>query len=162
MDYWRPVATDDDMHSVVYCLLLLMIFPDGLATQIPILLGAACWIASGTARIDKIPALQRYARSVNIYSLAALKSDSEVGLGIFSLLSIAMPNGSFVLALLYWQFLRMKYMLSTLTQSSFAKLRMHGDALLGGGMLGTLWDKLKRFGGHMVSAEQGQSSCSVM
>ena len=161
MEYWRPVATDDDMHSVVYCLLLL-IFPDGLATQIPILLGAACWIASGAVRIDRIPALQRYARSVNIYSLAALKSDSEVGLGVFSLLAIPMPNGSFVLALLLWQFLRMKYMLSTLTQGSFAKLRMRGDALLGGGMLGTLWDKLKRFGGYMVSAEQGQSSCSVM
>ena len=158
MDYWRPVATDDDMHSVVYCLLLL-IFPDGLAIQIPILLGAACWVVSA---MMTFPTLQRYGRSVNIYTLASLKADSEVALGFFSVVSILAPNGSFVLALLLWQFLRMKYMLSTLTQSSFAKLKMHGDALLVGGMLGTMWDKVKRLGSYMVSVEQGQSSCSVM
>jgi len=162
MDFWRTVATDDDMHSVVYCLLLLLVFPEGLAIQLPILLGAACWVVSGMVRVDKFPALQNYAKSVNMYSLASLKSDCEVALGLFSLLSIATPNGSFVLALLLWQFLRMKYMLSTLTQGSFAKLRMYGDALLGGGMLGTVWDKVKKFGGYMVSVEQGQASCSVM
>lgn len=160
LDYWRPVATDDDMHSVVYCLLLL-IFADGLATQIPIVLGGACWVVSG---MSGVAALQTYTRNVNMYSLASLKSDSEVALGVFSLLSIPAPNGSLVLALLMWQFLRMKYMLSTLTQSSFAKMRMYGDAVFpAGGVMGGVWEKLKRFASYMVTVEQGgQTGCSVM
>lgn len=159
MYYWQPVALDDDLHSVVYCLLLLM-FPDGTATQLPIILGAICWIASAAQRF---PSTQALARRVDIYSLATLKCDCEVALGVFAVVSITTPGGSFVFALIFWQFLRMKYMMSALTKTSFAKLRMHGDALLGGGFLGGIWEKVKRFGNYMVSTEQGQGSgCSVM
>ena len=160
MYYWQPVAQDDDMHSVAYCLLLLM-FPDWLATQLPVLLGAVCWVVSAAARF---PSTQALSRQVNLYAIGALKSDCEVALGLVVLLSIPAPGGSFVVALIFWQFLRMKYMMSNLTKASFGKLRMYGDAALGTGLLKGGWEKVKTFGGYMTTVEQGQSGsgCSVM
>ena len=161
--YWLPVLRDDALHTMIFCL-IYMYYTGRVVVHVPVAVAAAIWCISGLS-CEEIPSIVRlWARKVEKPKWVLLKQDIEVAIGVYLTLSVLTPWGSILETILYWQYLRIKYVLSPYLQVSFHNLKHFLDPLLAGRMVvGTAWAKVQQFGAYMVSTERKQAStCSVM
>jgi hypothetical protein len=82
-----------------------------------------------------------------------MKATCEVYAGIASILFIFIGNAPFIFPLLYWQFLRLKYMVNGYTKLAFGQIRMSGDGLMAScpSVIGMVWEKIKSGCEYMAS-----------
>lgn len=161
--YWLPVLRDDALHTVIFSL-IYMYYTGRVVVHLPVAVAAAVWCVSGLS-CEEIPAKVRlWAQKVEKRKWVLLKQDLEVAIGVYLVLSILTPWGSIFEMILYWQYLRIKYVLSPYLQVAFHNLKHFLDPLLAGrAVVGTAWQKLQQFGAYMVSTERKQSTtCDVM
>jgi len=66
--------------------------------------------------------------------------------GFASIFLAIFGNMSFIFPLLFWQYMRMRYMLNGFSRTSFAYLRFNGDTLAqrAPGIVQKAWTKLKQ------------------
>ena len=161
--YWLPVLRDDALHTLMYSL-IYMYYTGRLVAHFPVAIAAGIWCVSGLACEEVPSTVRKWAQSVDKRKWVLLKQDVEVAIGVYLLLALLTPWGSVLELILYWQFLRIKYVLSPYLQVSFHNLKHLVDPLLTGRpVVGRVWEKLKEFGAYMVSTDRKQaSSCSVM
>lgn len=90
----------------------------------------------------------------------------EVTLGFVLLFGLLSPPRDFLVVLLYWNFLRMRYMLNEKIQATFAAIRQKLDGvLLPVPVLGAVYSRVRDFLSKQVDTNQLQqqsSRCSIM
>ena len=92
-----------------------------------------------------------------------MKAQAEVFDGIFAVIMMFIGGLGMIFPILYWQFLRVKYMVNSYTKMAFTQLRISGDdATANWPTLRWAWDKIKGGVEYMGSAHERQSSCTVM
>lgn len=161
--YWLPVVRDDALHTLFFSLIYLY-YSDRLVAHLPIALAAFIWVVGGLCT-EELPAkVTNWARTVDRRKWVLIKQDIELGIGIYLVFAILLPWGSVIETVLYWQFLRIKYVLNPYLQVSFHNFTHLVDPiLLGKPVIGSFWVKAKSFGANMVSTEKRQATaCTVM
>jgi hypothetical protein len=164
-EYWRTAVFSDDLHSVVFCFIFFM-YPSLGLWLLPIAIGGVSRLGEILNIHPKVPAfLKPLARAVHMkkYELDMQKAKVEIGLGFALLVLGLVGSGSLMFAFLYWNFMRMKYMVNSYTAAAFSSLRLAGDSYIrrAPSLVQTAWEKLKA-GCDALTAPQQASTCEVM
>ena len=90
-----------------------------------------------------------------------MRAEIEIYSGIYLILGIFIGNAGLFQVLIYWQFLRMLYMVNGYTKWGFGRLSKSMDRLAGHpscpGIVRTLVQKIKGGAAWMTQMEQGQA-----
>lgn len=93
-----------------------------------------------------------------------VRADAEIWVGFASVIVGVFGSSSLIYALLYWQYVRMRYMLNAFSKTSFAYLRYKGDVLFAKtpAIVNKGWIKLKDLCDWVNNMEaQQSSSCEI-
>lgn len=164
-DYWRAAIFSDDLHCIAFCFIFYMHPHVGL-WLLPVSIAATSRLGEILNIHPKAPAFVKpFARAVHAkkYELDVTRAQVEIGLGFAMIVLGLVGSGSLIICLVYWNFLRMKYMVSSYTSSAFTSIRIAGDSHIrrAPALVQTVWEKLKS-GCDVLTQPQQASSCSVM
>jgi len=174
-EYGRSLITDEESHYLVSSLMLMATRPFFLAL-VPTCLRSGLSICKALKRL-----LPRYSQTLyqrflpRLNSLTSratevtnLNAQIELMTGFVLLLQLVTGYQSFMGVLLFWQYLRFRYMLSSYSRQAFAQLRMTLDGWLLGPntyaprFVGMLYEKFKGLLAVMTDMQRQQSPCTVM
>jgi hypothetical protein len=101
------------------------------------------------------------------WQLQDINAQMEVAIGCFLLLSMITGPRNFILLMMFWQYLRVRYMISGETKRAFGALRQAMDGFFYGkycpGVVAKVWEQFKRLMARMGDAQAAsQSRCTVM
>lgn len=126
----------------------------------------------GDATFATLPAQSKWAKLY--HRIPQVAANVEVGIGVFMILELLTPARNFFLVILYWQLLRVRYMISPQLQEAF---RMLNATILRvtthprcPQIVGTLYAKIQALASRMTDMSQAQaaaaggprSRCSIM
>jgi hypothetical protein len=167
MAYWRGTIFDLEFQNAILCLVFLITQPTAIWI-VPTALGAIPIVAEAFYAHPQVPRfITNKLKEVrdNKNQWLQTKSDIEVGLGIGIIGMLLMNAGSLMLLLIYWQIIRVKYMINNYTKASFTKLRQAGDfhTRTAPAIIQTVWSKLKSGCEYLVTIDQQApgSSCTI-
>ena len=164
-EYWARCLPDENLHCILFCFLYLF-FDQASIWFIPEGIMAAICVANMAIFYPTLPSfVENYASKIRTmeYHLLGMKAQAEIFAGIFAIIMVFIGGISLIFPMLYWQFLRVKYMVNPYTKAAFTQLRISGDdATANWPSFRWAWDKIKGFMEYMGSAHERQSSCSVM
>ena len=94
----------------------------------------------------------------NKMKLLELKTDLEIYIGIYLIVGWFLNLSTIISIIVYWQFLRIKYVINYNTQMAFAKFKTSVDkyayAQATPSILRTAWEKVKSGAAYMASMDQ--------
>lgn len=167
MAYWRATIFDHQLHNAIFCLIFL-ITQSTVIWIVPTVLGAIPLVAEAFYSHPQLPKFitkqLKQVKDTN-QQWAQVKADIEVGLGFLIIAMLLMNSGSLLLLLIYWQILRVKYMISDYTKATFTKIRQTGDIYISTApnFLQTVWSKIKSSCEYLITVDQNTqpTSCTV-
>lgn len=167
VEYWRPVISDDNLHSLVFALIFLIV-PSSSIWLVPAYIGVLVYVPEVVIKTRYFPeGLKEYARKCERSKVKLLQSraDTEAWIG-FALVALWVIGAShWITPIIYWQYTRMRYILNYFSKITFANLRVKGDQLFTGrAIFSNLWEKVKSGCDWLCKIEAGQSpssSCQV-
>lgn len=167
LEYWRPVIADDNMHSIVFALLFL-ILPASNLWMVPAYTGVLVYIPEVVLKLQYAPQRLKDAAKkleTNKIRLLQTRADSEVWVG-FALIFIWITGmGHWINPIIYWQYTRMRYILNYFSKITFTNIRVKGDQFFSTRPgLSVAWEKLKSFCNWLCTIDSNQpagSSCEI-
>ena len=128
--YWGQVASHPDLHFIMPALFLHAGAPF-LLGLLPACIRAVLFLAQAVAYY-KLPAIFTENSKKIIAAqrpLVSLIASLEIGVGLLQLFLLLTPSRNFLLVLLSWQYLRMRYMTGYDMKSAFGQLRAKLDTV---------------------------------
>ena len=123
-EYWKTVLTDDNLHSIAFALLFLII-PTQSLWIVPAYLGTLIYLADFLLKFRKTPeSLKKQAQKVKLRTneILQMRADCEVWIG-FALIGLTVAGYShWISPIIYWQYTRMRYVINYFSQCSFRSL----------------------------------------
>lgn len=173
-EYLRSIAFDEEAHYLIGAFLLLISAPNIMA-NLPQACRSALFIATSVQLFlpTMIPMLWGVAgpmitrfvsKRAEVYSFCSSMEVMTVFVLMFELLT---PARNFMLVLMYWQYLRLRYMLSFGTKQAFASVNSQLNLWLCESSwcpkaVGSLYTKLATYIHSYVDPHQNQSSASSL
>lgn len=163
LDYWRPVISDDNMHSIVFALLFL-ILPTSYVWLVPAYIGILVYVPDVVLGLQYAP--QRFKDLAKKFEDSKLKllqarADSEVWVGFALIILWILGVGHWITPVIFWQYTRMRYILNYFSKVTFANLRVKGDQVfMSRPGFSTVWEKVKAGCDWLCKIESNQSSAS--
>ena len=165
LEYWRPVIADDNLHSIAFALLFL-VMPTQALWVVPAYLGTLIYTADVIIRHRLAP--ERFkviARKIEARKITILqaRADCEAWIGFGLIILTALGYSHWISLIIYWQYTRMRYIINYFSKITFGNLRRKGDLLLTNKPgVGILWDKVKTFCDWLCTLDSNQgSSCEI-
>eukprot|EP00357_Protocruzia_adherens_P003086 CAMPEP_0115045930 /NCGR_PEP_ID=MMETSP0216-20121206/48463_1 /TAXON_ID=223996 /ORGANISM="Protocruzia adherens, Strain Boccale" /LENGTH=309 /DNA_ID=CAMNT_0002428947 /DNA_START=41 /DNA_END=970 /DNA_ORIENTATION=+ len=167
--YFALVVMNHNMHGLFYCLIFEFMIPNRLVALVPLAITAVLGMADFFLFARNIAPIVTPMMQKVVAKRAVLKQNRgflEIGMGFYFLIGIFIGSSNLFAALIFWQFLRLKYMCQDPdTVTGFAYVRMKGDALLASpnspSILRTIWEKLKSLAFSMSDAQSGRGGCTI-
>jgi len=176
-EYGKSFMMEEESHFIFAAFILLSAQPFFVGL-IPYGLRAVLWSSRALKRLIStyIPAVGGRVLPLlskvtdNASHIVNFNASLEMMIGFVFIFQAITGSQSFLTVMIWWQYLRMRYMMSPHTKFSFFSLRVTLDkALLGEGtycprFIGSLYEKLKSFLTAMTDPSQAQqrSMCVVM
>ncbi|OMJ92203.1 hypothetical protein SteCoe_5078 [Stentor coeruleus] len=166
LEYWKPVVSDDNLHSIAFALLFLVL-PTNALWVIPVYLGTLVYVPDVIIRSAYFPQkIKDLANKFERKKLMILQSraDCEAWVGFGLIIFTILGYSHWISPIIYWQYTRMRYMLNHFTKITFANIRAKGDQMLTNKPgIGMVWEKLKYFCNWLctVEANPQPSSCQI-
>jgi len=171
MDYFKRIMIDDEFHNLCYAFLCNLGSSSSLILNIPLIMSAYLNISRYAkvmlTKYPNVPLINRlkpqFEKAVMFRDqFELLKADAETYIGIYLVAGVFFGWTSFFLVFIYWQFIRMKYMLNANTRLSFAKVSTKMDEWIGNprcpGIVKMLLQKIRQLGAYLVKSEDGQQA----
>jgi len=176
-EYGREFMMEEETHFIFAAFILLSTQPFFVGL-IPYGLRSVLWSSRAFKRLISayipsfggriLPLLSTV--TSNATQIVNFNASLEMMIGFLFIFQAFTGGQSFLAVMMWWQYLRMRYMMSQYTKHSFASLRATLDrVLLGPGTycprpLGSLYEKVKGFLSGMTdpSLAQQRSMCTIM
>jgi Transmembrane protein 33/Nucleoporin POM33 len=153
MEYARVVLMDEQSHVLMYSWILLMTVPS-LLTLLPL---AAHSVLFACRRLEKIVPV--YAPGIsgkllpltrrvtsNASHVVHVGATMEIYVMLLAVVQVFTANRNLIFLIVYYQYLRMRYLVSIYMRGAFSALRIQLDGMLvGKPLIGTLYVKIRGF-----------------
>jgi Transmembrane protein 33/Nucleoporin POM33 len=165
LEYWQPVLTDDNLHSIAFALIFLMV-PSSFLWVVPVYLSVSVYIGNFATRYSGLPAsIKTLGRKIDSKKLLILQSraDTEVWLGFAMIFLTLVGYMHWITPIIYWQYTRVRYSLNYFSKTSFSNLKVKGDKLFTGKPgIQTVWVKIIQLCNWMTTVDVNSSpSCQI-
>lgn len=170
-EYLQLIIPDENLHNLGYLGFVVLLSNVSFVAYTPLILYALIVVSDAGANYMRqnpnigIPNIMKE----NMMKVAnnkgqylALKAELEIYVGFYLIFGWFFGMSTIISTVFYWQFMRIKYMISSNTQLAFSQMRMKIDTIMTNpsipGILKQGWGKVKSALNWMVSIEQpGQS-----
>ena len=163
LDYWRPVISDDNMHSIVFALLFLVL-PTSNVWLVPAYIGVLVYVPDVVIGLQYAPKkFKDIAQKFDDSKLKLLqaRADCEVWVGFALVILWVIGFGHWITPVIFWQYTRMRYILNYFSKVTFANLRVKGDQVfMTRPGFSVVWEKVKAGCDWLCKLESSPSSAS--
>ena len=166
-DYWRLVVADDNLHSLAFALIFLIV-PSNAIWMVPAYIGVLVYVPEILVKTRYFPeGLKGYMRRCERSKVKLLQSraDAEAWLGFALVVLWVLGASHWITPIIFWQYTRMRYILNYFSKITFANIRYKGDQLfMARPMFSNVWEKVKSGCDWLCKMEANQSlanSCQV-